>query len=351
MTDADITVVGGGIIGCLVARTILAEAPGARVVVVDRDVVASGASRRSAGLHFPRGATERLRAMTDFSQSCYADLVAGDPLLPVHPLDMHVLSADAAHVERAYLTTAGLTRAAEVPGGLVEVPASTRVWRGRGCQYADVGALAEALTHRLRPHVRFLEGTRVTSVEPGPRGVTLTLSTGRRLTASQTVLAPGPWLADPAWRTLVAPLGARVKKIVALHIDRRPAEHDGAVVLEDEDAFLLPLRHRGHWLFSYTCREWDVDPDHLTDGISAAHLDEARALLAAYAPALVEHATSGRVFCDAYSPTLEPLVRALDGGRIVFAGAAGGSGYRLAPAIAAEAVGLLDLTPVQRNAA
>jgi hypothetical protein len=35
-------------------------------------------------------------------------------------------------------------------------------------------------------------------------------------------------------------------------------------------------------------------------------------------------------------------VRPLDeAGRIVFAGAAGGSGYRLAPAIAAEAVDLL----------
>ena len=48
------------------------------------------------------------------------------------------------------------------------------------------------------------------------------------------------------------------------------------------------------------------------------------------------------MFCDAYGPAGEPVVRALDpSGRIVFAGAAGGSGYRLGPAIAAEAVDLL----------
>jgi hypothetical protein len=38
----------------------------------------------------------------------------------------------------------------------------------------------------------------------------------------------------------------------------------------------------------------------------------------------------GRVFCDAFSRTGEPVV--LDrAGRVVFAGAANGSGYRLAP--------------------
>jgi glycine/D-amino acid oxidase-like deaminating enzyme len=53
---------------------------------------------------------------------------------------------------------------------------------------------------------------------------------------------------------------------------------------------------------------------------------------------------SGRVFCDAYGPDTEPLIRALDGtGRIVFSGAANGSGYRLAPAMASEAADLLHL--------
>jgi glycine/D-amino acid oxidase-like deaminating enzyme len=48
------------------------------------------------------------------------------------------------------------------------------------------------------------------------------------------------------------------------------------------------------------------------------------------------------VFCDAYSPDREPVVRALDAGaRLIFAGAASGSGYRLAPAIAAECTDLL----------
>ncbi|MFJ8011424.1 NAD(P)/FAD-dependent oxidoreductase [Streptomyces sp. NPDC096339] len=352
MTDVDIAVIGGGIIGALVAREITTRAPRSRVTVIDRDVVASGATRRSAGLHFPRGATPRVRDMAGRSQTFYEELLGGEPALPIHPLALHVLSSDAAAVERDYLGGAGLVPTRSVPGGLVTAPEGTSLWTGRGCQYADVGALTEALTLRLRPRVAFREGTAVTAVEPGPSAVTLRLSTGETLTAAKAVLAPGPWIADPAWRSLVEPLGARVKKIVALHVDKAPQAHDGAVVFEDHDAFLLPLHHRGHWLFSFTSPEWDVKPDEITAGLSAADLAQAHAVLAHYAPDLSAHATSGRVFCDAYSPAREPLVRALDdGARVVFAGAANGSGYRLAPAIAAEAADLLRIRTAQRNPA
>jgi glycine/D-amino acid oxidase-like deaminating enzyme len=129
-----------------------------------------------------------------------------------------------------------------------------------------------------------------------------------------------------------------VKKIVALHVEQPATTRDHVVLFQDDDAFLLPLPHRGHWLFSYTCRKWDVDPDWPPDGLTAEDIAEAHSCLGRYAPTLVERCTSGRAFCDAYSQDGEPVVRALDdAGRIVFAGAANGSGYRLAPAIAAAA--------------
>jgi glycine/D-amino acid oxidase-like deaminating enzyme len=134
----------------------------------------------------------------------------------------------------------------------------------------------------------------------------------------------------------------RVKRIVALHVARPATSADEVILFDSDDAFLLPLPHRGHWLFSYTCREWDVDPDAPAAGLTAAHLRAARDCLRRYSPELAEACRGGRVFCDAYAPEGEPLVRALDAaGRIVFAGAAGGSGYRLGPAIAAEAIDLL----------
>ncbi|MGK5628516.1 NAD(P)/FAD-dependent oxidoreductase [Streptomyces sp. URMC 123] len=340
----DTAVVGAGVIGCMTAQRVLDHAPGTTLALLDQDAVAAGATRRSAGLHFPRGATERVRRMSAFSQDHYARLRADRPDLPIRPLGMTVVAAAAGEVavREAYLDSARLTPVDRVPGGLVELPPGHLAWDGAGCQYADVAALTQILARELRERATVHEGVRVTAVRPEEHGIVLDLGTGRTLTAGRVVLAPGPWLAAPAWRDLVAPLGARVKKVVALHIERPPAPGDHTIVLHDEDAFLLPLHERGHWLFSYTCQEWDVTPDELGDGVSAAHLREAREVLGRYAPALVDHCVSGRVFCDAYGPHGEPLVTPLAGDpRLVLAGAASGSGYRLAPAIAAEAAGLL----------
>jgi len=326
-----VAVVGAGIVGCVTAREIAARRPDASVVVLDRDVIGGGATLRSAGLHLPRGGTERVRRMSAYSQSYYQELRAARPSLPIRPLGMSVVGCEASEpqVRAAYLESARLTRVAGA-------------WLGDGCHHADVRGVALAIARDLRPRVSFREGVRVTAIEPGAEAVTLELSTGESLGADRVVLAPGPWIAAPAWRELVAPLGVRVKKIVSLHVERRPSDRDGVVVFEDEDAFLLPLADRGHWLFSYTSQEWDVDPETVAAGLSPRDAEEALGCLRRHAPELAGQWAGGRVFCDAYRAEREPLVRAVDpAGRVVFAGAACGSGYRLAPAIAREAADLL----------
>lgn len=349
---ADVAVVGAGIIGCLIAREVTTRAPGTSVVVLDRDGAGSGASRRSAGLHMPRGGTPRVRQMAAYSQDYYDKLGADRPELPIFRLKMMVLAPldMEGRLRETYLDSAAPTRMAVAPHADVRVPEGVGVWRVDGGQYADVYGLVQALTRDLRPRATLLEGVRVAGIEPVSNGVLLRLGTGDELLVGRVVVAPGPWLADPAWSSLVAPSGIRVKKIVALHVERPSTPDDQVIVFEKEDAFLLPLAHRGHWLFSYTCQEWDVEPDAVAEGVAGRHLDQARTLLASYAPALAEHCVAGRVFCDAYSPDWEPVVRMLDeSGRIIFAGAANGSGYRLAPAIASSAADLLHLQPGPRS--
>ncbi|MFF0161845.1 NAD(P)/FAD-dependent oxidoreductase [Streptomyces sp. NPDC005263] len=353
-TDHDYAVVGGGVLGCLIVREILARDPHASVALLERDAIGSGATRRSAGLHFPRGSTPRVRSMASYSQQWYAALKAARPELPVHSLRMTVVAPtpEEARLRGVYLPEARLRPAAALPAVVAALPDGMSAWEGDGCQYADVYALSQLLARELRPNATFREGAQVTAVTPAADGVRLDLGTGDTLTAGHVVIAPGPWLAAPAWKGLVAPLGARVKKVVALHIETVPTAEDEAVVFQDEDAFLLPYHERGHWLFSYTCQEWDVDPDTVPAALSPTDRDEALATLRRYAPHLVEHCASGRVFCDAYGPDFEPLVRALtDDGRVVFAGAANGSGYRLGPAIAAQTADLLPLPSQRKDAA
>jgi glycine/D-amino acid oxidase-like deaminating enzyme len=340
MAERDIAVVGGGVIGCLVARELTARAPGTPVTVLDRDAAGAGASRRSAGLHLPRGHSDRTRRMSAYSHAYYADLKRGDPALPIEPVGATVVSRDGTGAIGRYLPQAAPVPVTAVPR--VTLPAGSRAWHITGGHYCDVYRLAQALAARLRPRVAFCEGVAVTGLVPGRDAVTVRCGTGALLEAGGVILAPGPWLAAPAWRDLLAPLGLRVKRVVALHIGHKPGPADEAVLFDSDDAFLLPLTHRGHWLFSYYCRDWDVDPDGPVSALTAADISEARQILRRYSPALAEACTGGQAFCDAYSPAGEPVVRPLDeAGRIVFAGAAGGSGYRLAPAIAAEAVDLL----------
>ncbi|WP_229907596.1 NAD(P)/FAD-dependent oxidoreductase [Amycolatopsis oliviviridis] len=340
---ADIAVLGGGIIGCLTAREVARRRPDASVLLIDRDLVGGGASLRSAGLHTPRGATPAVREMARFSQRYYTELVRRRPDLPIRPVAMRVVGTtdDEPRLRSDYLPEAGLTAAEDLPDG-VRPPAGSVAWSVQGAQYADVAAVTRAVVADLRTEIEVREAVRVEAVSEDADGVGLRLGTGEELTAGRVVLAPGPWLGAPAWRSLVDPLAARVKRIVALHVGGRPGPADAAVIFEREDAFLLPLPGRGHWLFSYTCAEWDVDPDTPSPGLTGRHLDDAREILRRHAPGMAVDRLSGRVFCDAYSGTGEPLVRALGNGRIVFAGAANGSGYRLAPAIAARAADLLE---------
>jgi glycine/D-amino acid oxidase-like deaminating enzyme len=345
MRTRSVAIVGGGIVGCLLARELLHRDAEAAIVVIERDLVGSGATRRSAGLHIPRGSSDRVRRMAAASEAYYCKLKAVRPELPIFPVAMSVVAraSSAPRVGEIYLDRARPRCSEGLTGLPLRLPSDARVWDLCGGQHADVQALAQALCHDLRGRVRVLEGVDVAAIDATADGICLRLGTGDALTVDQIAIAPGPWIAANAWGSLVAPIKARVKKVVALHIDRVALATDRAIIFHEEDAFLLPLVNRGHWLFSYTCPEWDVEPDRITSTLSPATLAEARDVLGRYAPALADACASGRVFCDAYSIEREPIVRPLDDdGRIVFAGAANGSGYRLAPAMAAEAVALLQ---------
>lgn len=349
MTGLEAVVVGGGIIGCMIAREMAARRPDARIALIEQEAIGSGASRRSAGLHIPRGGSERVRRMTAYSERYYSDLKHACPALPIRRTEMLVVaSRDRAEQLAEHYLAGALSEVAELPAAITALARGVQawqaegLWRAVGAQCAEVAALARQLAVH-QPGLQVREGIRVSRVEPRGADVLLHLSTAETLAAARVVLAPGPWIGCPAWRELVAPLEARVKKVVALYIDRPPAEDDPVIVFEDEDAFLMPLGERNAWLFSYTCQEWDVNPDTLQAGLSARDTAEARAVLRRYAPSLEQHCAGGRLFCDAYSIDRQPLVRSLDQeGRIIFAGAANGSGYRLAPAIAAEAVDLMN---------
>lgn len=329
MDPLDLAIVGGGVIGALIAHEAVAAFPDVKVAVLERGLIGQGASSRSAGVHFPRGATERVRSMSEHSERVWERLAA--------ELDLPIRAVDATVVGNAEVISSTYLRLGDATG-----PGS-QAWHLHGCHYADVQGVAGRMLASLRDRVTVLEGNEVAELSPDGDLHRITLGNGNELLARRVVLAPGPWIGHHAWADLVAPLGLRVKKVVATHLESSPEADDQLRIFHDEDAFVLPLHGRGHFLFSYTCNRWDVTPDGPDLVLEQADLDDARAVLGRFAPELVELCNSGRVFCDAYSPNREPVVAELRPG-LVFAGAANGSGYRLAPAIAAETVAALNLT-------
>ncbi|WP_206045692.1 NAD(P)/FAD-dependent oxidoreductase [Nocardia mangyaensis] len=339
MTDpirADVAIVGAGVIGCLIARELSERRPDLDIVVVDRGEIGGGASRYSAGLDIPRGNSERVRRMAAYGQRYFADIRWA---IPMTVIAHRTRDSD---VRERYLEGVGPMTTPAVHRGLFDIPPGHIAWHGN-CAYTDVHAFAQQVAREVRSRVRFHEGIEVLAVEPDPDGIQLRLGTGRSVRAALVVVAPGPWTGSPPWPSFIRSFGIRVKRVVALHLDRVPDEGDPAVIFDTEDAFLLPMHRRRHWLLSYTSDEWDVSPDRPGTGLTAADLAAGHRILERYAPHLIASTVSGRVFCDAYSPDREPLVRSSPADpRVVFAGAANGSGYRLGPAIAAETADLLE---------
>ncbi|KMN36224.1 hypothetical protein VI26_07525 [Chromobacterium sp. LK1] len=344
MTGPRIVIIGGGILGCTVAARLLECEPRARLSLVDQGLIGGGASMYSAGVHFPVGRSERVRRLSGASADYYQTLHARHPQLPMHGFDFFV-AAGAADAEQVRARCAGLRplSAEERRQVMPELPYGQEVWRMPDCHAMDVQGLAQWYARRLRERAELLEGVGVEAIREHADGVSVLLSSGHSLAADAVVLCPGPWANEGCWRELTATLDIRVKKVVALHL-QRPPEHGHALFFPVEDAFLAPLPQRGHWLFSYTCQQWDVTPDRCRQArVEAREIDEAREALRGIAPALAQQLGSGRVFCDAYSPSREPLVQFVGRHqRILFAGAGNGSGYRLAPGIAAEALALLN---------
>ncbi|GAB3998664.1 hypothetical protein GCM10029992_25080 [Glycomyces albus] len=55
MDTVDIAIVGGGIIGAVLAREAAAAFPGADIALIERGMIGAGATGRSAGVHFRAG--------------------------------------------------------------------------------------------------------------------------------------------------------------------------------------------------------------------------------------------------------------------------------------------------------
>jgi D-arginine dehydrogenase len=347
----DLTIVGGGIVGTVAAYLAHRHRPDWRVLVLERHLVGQGATRASAGFDLPFEGTDRKRRMAAQSREIFQELRETVPGVRIfeHPLFL-VGTRDNVERMRSGLSP-GLVDAApneteslrKIFSGLRWDEDQVLLRAGRGL-WSDASGVTDALMAQLAKcaDLTLWEGTEVRRIDRLGDEVRLSLGDGREILSRRALVATGPWLLAGPGGEAASDAGARLKKVVALHVAVQPPPGAPIVLFLDDDAFLLPTIERGRWLFSFTSQEWDCTPDASRLRISAEDRESALGVLQRYVPGWVDRCNSGQLFCDAYTPDRDPLVTTLpDSPSVVIAGGASGSGYRLAPGIAHEALGLL----------
>jgi glycine/D-amino acid oxidase-like deaminating enzyme len=343
----DLAVIGGGIIGACALRLAAEEHPDWKLLLLERALIGEGASRYSVGMELPFGANETRRRLSIESAEMFARWAPQDPRIPLFA----VLEPDRADAVSAGFHGPPLRRAtAEEEVHLrahYPLSAHASVYTGPSASVADVSGIARQLVATSRAEV--WESAEAESVKDHIIG----LRDGRIVEAKRILAATGPWVGSGITSTFAKRHQIRIKRVAALHIDVAPHAAAPVLFFFDEDAFLLPMPDERRFRFSFTSRRWDVSPNEpRTLAIDADDRANALAILERYVPAMAPHATGGRVFCDSYAPDWKPLVAAMpEQPHVVVATGCAGSGYRLGPAIARDALRLLDQIPVPEEIA
>jgi glycine/D-amino acid oxidase-like deaminating enzyme len=353
--DFDLAIIGAGMVGATTAYLAHIRRPEWHIALLDRSFIGDGATHYSAALDLPFGRTARQRAMVARSVSFYRDLKAQYPELPILEISFALVAPakDISNVAASFID-AGLHPSSAQEWQQVclkypdlTIPQGHAVMMGSNARHSSPSQLTSALVRKACKdrNVECWEGTEVRHVEDTPRGHTLIMGDGRRITAKRVVLATGPWLMSGPGGTFSQAAGIRTKKVAAMHIDYCPPPDAPVVYFAAEDAFLLPLHDQRKLLLSFTAQEWDCSAE-----ISRLRIDPddrvlALSILNRYCPGLTERCSGGRVFCDAYSLDRVPVVARISTSHSpVVAGACSGSGVRLAPAVALEALELFGIS-------
>jgi glycine oxidase len=316
----DFAIIGGGIIGCAVARA-LAIGGASRVVVIERGEPGAEASSAAAGVlavassRAPRGVLFDLKRASATLFSALAEQLREETGIDVEYstaglLDLAFTSRDAEQLDRLVARrreqgfTIELLDAEAVRARHAEVNPAVR----RGAWFADDcavnnGRLVEALHASARAHgVEFRLGAPVTRIEARSGRVLGVEAGGERVAPAHLIVAAGAWSAE---------VGALLGVKIPVRSDRgemiavRPRTPLG-LTLSWRDGYLVPRRD-GEVLIGSTSTRGATEKCVTARG-AAALLDRAVRMVPALADATVIRTWAGlRPLSTLRRPIIGPL--------------------------------------------
>ncbi len=351
MTVADLTVVGGGVLGSVTALLAQHRRPGRPVRLVDQQSILGGATAQSLGVVVPSGDTAGLRARVSRSTALFAEEPLRGLLRPRRALVVAPRRAEPVLRERLVGSAVALADDTDrrvldrlCPG--LQLADGDEVYRlDSGCAVVDTAGLAERIR---RSGVDVVEGVRVQRCTPVDGGWELSTTTGP-LATRRLAIAAGPWAGPSVDAPDAVRSDRRIKRVVAADAPLSAAlDDDPLIMFPLDDLLFLPTA--GRLLISCLVDRWRAGPlpDVGTSGwaatvpaIAVDHVDlaDCRRAVARRSAVVATTVQGGQAFWDSYPDdpdggvtTIDapaPAVRLLGGG---------GSGVRLAPALADRAL-------------
>ncbi len=346
MTEtADVLVVGGGVNGASIACALATR--GARVALVEKAALASGASGRSSALirmHYTNEWDARLAWASYPVFVHWPELMGGGPVFTrtgflnlVGPEHVEALQANVAMLRGIGVETVALTPA-EVrrlqPFMHVDDLGAAAYEPDSG--YASPADVVDGFRRRARERgARIHDWTTVTALLHRDGRVLGAETSAGRIEAGAVVVAAGAWAA-PLCRPLGIELPARTKAIYTVLVTRPPelaAPH--MTVIDIVQGTYFRPESGILTIVGVPNTEYDVDPDTLPAGLPPHAAGEGALVLTHRIPAM-EGATLARGFraFDLYSADRHAILGAVDGiAGLYLATAFSGSGFKIAPAV------------------
>ncbi|MFK7114396.1 FAD-dependent oxidoreductase [Flavobacterium oreochromis] len=335
----DIAIIGGGVQGIFLAYYAKLLHPNKRVSLYEAEVIGNGISAYSGHLHTHYGSGYK-HSLAEISINLYKNLVSEYTNFPMEERDF----IGVCHKEKLEAVLADLTQK-----NVLINKANYPFAEFSNNHVTISGIKAYATKRNLLPYlheliaskgVKVFEGTRIKDIQKESEGYSLINQVNKKNLASVVLNASGKNLFEIL---KTKNRDVRTKKVVAFHIDKWQNLDSSIYYFFDDDAFLLPQPYFNRYLFSYRCEEWDINKNTEKFVITETDLNVAKGVLKKYTSDFSEHILGGQVYIDIYNtPNSLPIICEIDKNYFVI-GATGGSGIRLAPALAIETIKQINL--------
>ncbi len=352
--DFDLCIIGAGIIGISVAYQAQQEHPEWKILLLDQQEAARGATQYAAALDSTIGSCNNfVREIATQSRNSYLELkkTIKDFKMRAIPI-FYAVGEDSVNrlQEKCLRELSPLDSSQQAmlleTSPWFNLPQNYELFYGGDATIFSPYNAATSLLHAVKQSSKFtfLSKSKVTQIQQCDNGWLVGVAGNDSRTAARCVICTGPWELPFTVKDLNLDVGTKVKKVVSYKIDRPTTLRMPTIYLPDDGAFFSPTYEADRIILSITSPEWGCEPDLKQLKEKTFDVGIKQDLIQKFAPVLSAVQAEPVIFCDGYTDDRVPMIKKI-ADHLIFTGGASGRGFRFAPGIAKHVLGLLACNP------